>query len=176
MLVDCFLHVCGAAFHLQTCSFLILILILLWFHSWKMLYISSLFFQEKTVKKSPALRMARCTWTGIFGSPRLAKFVSVTTELFFAMKSSVKMCWSVRTHRCPQGSAVLCVPIRHEILTTALVRLLSSSLFFERRTSQAGLENEICSAVVQNGIGRPWWNLDLFPISSRNIQEDWWWG
>lgn len=85
-------------------------------------------YQEKMLKRLPALRMARCTWTGIFGSPHRARFVSVTTELFFAMKSSVKMCWSVRTHRCPQESAVQCVPIPHVILTLPLVSLLPSSL------------------------------------------------
>lgn len=111
-------------------------------------------YQEKMLKRLPALRMARCTWTGIFGSPHRARFVSVTTELFFAMKSSVKMCWSVRTHRCPQESAVQCVPIPHVILTLPLVSLLPSSLF-ERWASQAGLESEICSAAVaQIGTGR----------------------
>lgn len=33
------------------------------------------------------------------------------------MKSSVKICWSVRTPRCPRESAVLCVPIHHGIST-----------------------------------------------------------
>lgn len=107
--------------------------------------------------------MARCTWTGIFGSPHRAKFASVTMELFFAMKSSVKMCWSVRTRRCPPESAVLCVPIQHAILTPPLVRLLSRLLFLKGETAQRTRNLMILKFLIVF----PWWKFK--PENSRYL-------
>lgn len=117
--------------------------------------------------------MARCTWTGIFGSPPRVKFASVTTELFFVMKSSVKMCWSVRTRRCHQESAVLCVPIEHVILTPLLVRMLSCFLFWKER--QPSL------MILKFLMVFPWWKFKsensryLAVISHLGLHLSWLW-